>query len=1010
MNPYFVTTFPTLSSSNHPLFYVARMENSTAGDERRAQEVLELTDASESTSAKNDEGEDGDNDEDMEGTGEDDHGMDEDASSELSAGDDLIGDLEGVLDGDFDFAGSYACGQTLPQAPNPCLNIASMGLVGLPLKERDAREIIACSSRAPYGHGERTVVNADVRDTWEIEPAKIKFDNPAWPQYVQDLSVNVVCKALGVSQKAPRCELYKLLLYEVGSHFLPHTDTEKSTGMFATMIIILPSAYTGGQVHVSHSNQKQTFDFSSTSLSSTAVLAWYTDVKHEVKPVTSGYRLALSYNIIHTDIGIPRPTLPDTHKFVTDLRRILRKWREDFYENTPDDNMAAYLLAHHYSSKNLASGMSALKGSDTHKVAHLKPIAEEQGFLVCLANLEYMVSGVADADYDRQMWKRQRFDSNEDEDEDEFEPCMEEVLESSMTLKNLFDLQGNSLWGSHESHINDDSLVPREPFEDAEPDDKAYEGYTGNAAGTLDYWYRRTVLILVHESDAGHALFNTGGIHYALEALRGSEAEPTPPTENNKRLAALVVKYVSSRDKGTLTSMFNLALRWKNLELWFSVIYRSGANALQSTFVQKQLVKAWKTFGFINVVQNGYRHLLMRTTRLGTRLDFIQALPAYAAVHEREAVLQWCQKETDHAMTTYRLADVEDIPTLLSISQTRGIGYLKDVVLSKVTKGSGFFKFSLALVTAIDSNKQSIIGQLSSLEDINACLDSCLEAAAEQWGGTTPTKPVYNSHTRTNTFPSHTGIPLIIDFVKVCIATGRMQPCRILFHRVLKSEGEIKHKFQTIFIPMIKPLRELLNKEGVDVSSGPFHDLFHLLIGSYLQDVLGAKPRLIARTKLRKIGCGCADCENVDTFLFSTQSAELTLRLVKARRLHVESRLNTASDLLTYQVIHGSPYRLHITKTAETVEAGRWSARQTNARSFLKKVGEDDVLQKVMGTRWDDVRKAIQGTEPFKLAQVAPVRNPPHPQAAPRSRGAEQMTGQQPVVLGPVIDLTDDNP
>ena len=66
------------------------MENPASGDERRAQEVLELTDDSESTSAKNDEGEGGDTNEDMEGTGEDDDEMDEDASSSLSAADDLI--------------------------------------------------------------------------------------------------------------------------------------------------------------------------------------------------------------------------------------------------------------------------------------------------------------------------------------------------------------------------------------------------------------------------------------------------------------------------------------------------------------------------------------------------------------------------------------------------------------------------------------------------------------------------------------------------------------------------------------------------------------------------------------------------------------------------------------------------------------------------------------------------------------------------------------------------------
>jgi len=67
------------------------MENPISGDERRAQEVLELRDDSKSTSANNDEGEDGHTDEDLEGTGEDDDEMDEDASSSLSAGDDLIG-------------------------------------------------------------------------------------------------------------------------------------------------------------------------------------------------------------------------------------------------------------------------------------------------------------------------------------------------------------------------------------------------------------------------------------------------------------------------------------------------------------------------------------------------------------------------------------------------------------------------------------------------------------------------------------------------------------------------------------------------------------------------------------------------------------------------------------------------------------------------------------------------------------------------------------------------------
>jgi predicted 2-oxoglutarate/Fe(II)-dependent dioxygenase YbiX len=65
--------------------------------------------------------------------------------------------------------------------------------------------------------------------------------------------------------------------------------------MFATVIIILPSIYGGGEVRVKHGSASQTFEFPSFS---TSALAWYTDVMHEVRPVTSGHRLALSYNLI----------------------------------------------------------------------------------------------------------------------------------------------------------------------------------------------------------------------------------------------------------------------------------------------------------------------------------------------------------------------------------------------------------------------------------------------------------------------------------------------------------------------------------------------------------------------------------------------------------------------------------------------------------------------------------------------------------------------------------------
>lgn len=46
---------------------------------------------------------------------------------------------------------------------------------------------------------------------------------------------------LGVQDNVSvQADLYKLLLYQTGDHFVPHRDTEKAPGMFATMTLLMP--------------------------------------------------------------------------------------------------------------------------------------------------------------------------------------------------------------------------------------------------------------------------------------------------------------------------------------------------------------------------------------------------------------------------------------------------------------------------------------------------------------------------------------------------------------------------------------------------------------------------------------------------------------------------------------------------------------------------------------------------------------------------------------------------
>lgn len=94
---------------------------------------------------------------------------------------------------------------------------------------------------------------------------------------------------LGVLENI-QAHLYKLLLYEPGSFFQPHRDSEKEQGMFGTLVIILPSLYTGGELVVHHNNEMlEVFDQSKKSDFRTQYYAaFYADYKHELKKVESG--------------------------------------------------------------------------------------------------------------------------------------------------------------------------------------------------------------------------------------------------------------------------------------------------------------------------------------------------------------------------------------------------------------------------------------------------------------------------------------------------------------------------------------------------------------------------------------------------------------------------------------------------------------------------------------------------------------------------------------------------
>ena len=260
---------------------------------------------------------------------------------------------------------------------------------------------------------------------------------------------------------------------------LPTTSTEKVDGMFATIVVVLPSEFTGGDAHLSHGSLSAVYNSSDRSLYQTTALAWYTDIMHEIKPITSGYRLALSYNLIHTDQSL-RPALSANDEFATAVRDALLSWNGAMKDGAPAPEKLLYLLEHKYSQANLRA--SALKGTDAYKVAVLELVAKETGFHLGLATFEYRLSGTA-SDYGG------GYEYSRNDDRVEFS----EIEDREGTITSFVDLDGSLIANTIE-YDEDHETIPAflgEELVEGHYDGQEYEGYQGNVRGHYGYRFRR---------------------------------------------------------------------------------------------------------------------------------------------------------------------------------------------------------------------------------------------------------------------------------------------------------------------------------------------------------------------------------------------------------------------------------------------------------------------------------------------------------------------------------------
>jgi hypothetical protein len=390
----------------------------------------------------------------------------------------------------------------------PGLEVEGLGPVGLPLTDGQAQELKGLCEQAPYGKGEETVVDTSVRRVWRLPPERFALKGPDWPAFLQE-TVRKVREELGLEGQKLEGHLYDLLLYEPGSFFLPHRDGEKLERMVATLLVVLPSSFEGGELVVRHEGQEQTVDFGAGGEDKfrTHYAAFYADCEHEVRPLRKGHRLTLVYNLTLKK-GKKGISAPRTSQHVETVSRLLGEWAKQ-----EGARKLVVLLEHQYTEAGLA--WDALKGADRAKGQVLIEAAQRAGCQAYLALVTLHEAGSAEGGYGGGYGRRYGRYRDYDDDPSNYE--MGEVYETSLTAEHWRDSRGNRPSLGPIALQEEEVLGGPDALRLVDPEEE-FEGYTGNAGMTLDRWYRHAAIVLWPEKRRFDALCD-GGLPGACEAL-----------------------------------------------------------------------------------------------------------------------------------------------------------------------------------------------------------------------------------------------------------------------------------------------------------------------------------------------------------------------------------------------------------------------------------------------------------------------------------------------------------
>lgn len=438
---------------------------------------------------------------------------------------DYHSELEEVLNS-IDRSGDYFAEGRLERLP-PRMSVEAVGTIAFPILQPQVQSLIEAAERAPYGRGEKTILDRSVRDCWQIGASQVRFAGSRWDDTLASV-LERVAEDLGLPRSGFSAQLYKLLVYEAGGFFSSHRDTEKVDGMVATLVISLPVEGDGGELVVRHKDRESVIDLCVEDPGELAFAAFYADCVHSTKPVRAGHRVSLVYNLVLKPGSRSIPaTSPDNSRQAQEAGRILSSWAAT--EVHP--NKLVWILEHDYSEAGL--GADSMKGIDASVARTLARAAEIADCALHSGILRIEEEGLPDYEVVYDRWGGEPDDSA---------PIVE-VYGGTYTLCGLVDCQETATGALPEIPLRKGEALPLGALDDVEPDDQYLMEATGNEGVSMERSYRRAALVIWPKSRAVPAIAEgsiEGAVDYVARTIEGF-ARSTDGGAVGSRLVAQLV-------------------------------------------------------------------------------------------------------------------------------------------------------------------------------------------------------------------------------------------------------------------------------------------------------------------------------------------------------------------------------------------------------------------------------------------------------------------------------------